>query len=106
MFIEKLLNNKFIKFIWQNRTVILLFAIVLLGAILRFWGYPERYGFDIDATRDAILTQYAALHNLWPLIGPISALGSFNFGPWYYYQLILFQHIFPFAYTPWIYISF
>lgn len=105
MFIKKLPNNKFIKFFRQNKTVILLFAIVLFGAFLRFWGFPNRYGFDIDATRDAILTQYATLHNLWPLIGPISALGSFNFGPWYYYQLILFQHVFPFAYAPWVYIS-
>jgi 4-amino-4-deoxy-L-arabinose transferase-like glycosyltransferase len=105
VFTKKLFVNKITKLIRQNKTVILLILIFLFGAILRFWGYPERYGFDIDATRDAIIAQYAALHNLWPLIGPISALGSFNFGPWYYYQLILFQHLFPFTYAPWIYIS-
>jgi len=77
----------------------------LFGALLRFWGYPVRYGFDIDATRDAIITQYATVNHLWPLIGPVSALGSFNFGPWYYYQLIVFQYVVPFAYAPWIYVT-
>ena len=95
----------FLKLIRENKAIVSLLAIVLFGAILRFWGYPLRYGFDIDATRDAILTQYASLHNLWPMIGPASALGSFNFGPWYYYQLILFQHVVPLAYAPWIYIT-
>jgi 4-amino-4-deoxy-L-arabinose transferase-like glycosyltransferase len=101
----KKIFDKCIKFIKANKIVILLIVIVLFGAILRFLGFPVRYGFDIDATRDAILTQYAVVHNLWPMIGPLSALGSFNFGPWYYYQLILFQHLAPFAYAPWIYIT-
>jgi 4-amino-4-deoxy-L-arabinose transferase-like glycosyltransferase len=101
----KKIFDKYIKFIKENRITILLFAIVLFGAFLRFLNYPARYGFDIDATRDAILTQYAAVHWLWPLIGPLSALGSFNFGPWYYYQLILFQHLVPFAYAPWAYVT-
>jgi hypothetical protein len=102
--------DKYINFGRQHDSRIFLVGIVLFGAILRFAGFPARYGFDIDATRDAILTQYAAIHNLWPLIGPISALGSFNFGPWYYYQLILFQHLVPFPaslsiYAPWIYVA-
>ena len=101
----KRIFNKCIKFAREKKIVIFLFTIVLSGAILRFFNYPKRYGFDIDATRDAILTQYAAVHNLWPMIGSLSALGSFNFGPWYYYQLILFQHLVPFAYAPWIYIT-
>src|ERR1035437_5678635 len=101
----KKIFNKCIKFTRENKIVIFLFAIVLFGAFLRFFNYPARYGFDIDATRDAILTQYAAAHYLLPMIGPASALGSFNFGPWYYYQLILFQHLVPFAYAPWVYIT-
>jgi 4-amino-4-deoxy-L-arabinose transferase-like glycosyltransferase len=105
VFTKKLPNNKFIQFLSHNKTVIVLIGIVLFGALLRFWGYPFRYGFDIDATRDAIITQYATVNHLWPLIGPSSALGSFNFGPWYYYQLIVFQYLVPFAYAPWIYIT-
>jgi 4-amino-4-deoxy-L-arabinose transferase-like glycosyltransferase len=101
---RKIFKNCF-KFLKKNKIAITLFVIVLFGAFLRFWGLPARYGFDIDATRDAILTQYAAAHFMWPLIGAISALGSFNFGPWYYYQLILFQHFVPLAYAPWIYVS-
>lgn len=101
----KKIFNQCIKFIKKNKTAIFLFVIVLIGAFLRFSNFPARYGFDIDATRDAILTQYAVSHNLWPMIGPLSALGSFNFGPWYYYQLILFQHLVPFAYAPWVYIT-
>jgi 4-amino-4-deoxy-L-arabinose transferase-like glycosyltransferase len=94
-----------IEYIKKNKVILSLLLILILGAVLRFLGAPLRYGFDIDATRDAILTQYATMHNLWPLIGPISALGSFNFGPWYYYQLIIFQHFVPFAYSPWVYIT-
>jgi hypothetical protein len=85
--------------------MIVLLAIVSLGACLRFLNYPLRYGFDIDATRDAILTQYAAAHHLLPMVGPISALGTFNFGPWYYYQLIVFQSLVSLAYAPWVYVS-
>jgi 4-amino-4-deoxy-L-arabinose transferase-like glycosyltransferase len=101
----KKLLSKCVRFVKENKIAIILLVIVLFGASLRFFNYPARYGFDIDATRDAILTQYAAVHNLWPMIGPMSALGSFNFGPWYYYQLILFQHLAPFSYAPWIYIT-
>jgi hypothetical protein len=89
----------------QKLTFVLLLIILAIGALLRFWGYPLRYGFDIDATRDAILVQYAATHNIFPVVGAVSALGSFNFGPWYYYQLILFQTLIPFSYSSWIYIS-
>jgi len=101
----KRIFNQCIKFAKDNKIAIALFVIVLFGAFLRFWGYPARYGFDIDATRDSILAQYATAHNFWPMVGPLSALGTFNFGPWYYYQLILFQHLAPLFYAPWVYVS-
>lgn len=97
--------KKIFDFVKRNKFLLALLAIVLLGAILRFYNYPLRYGFDIDATRDAILTQYAVINHLVPLVGPISALGSFNFGPLYYYQLIFFQSLVPLSYAPWIYVS-
>lgn len=97
--------KKIFDFVKRNKFLLALLAIVLLGAILRFYNYPLRYGFDIDATRDVILTQYFASSHIFPLVGPISALGSFNFGPWYYYQLILFQSLVPLSYAPWIYVS-
>ncbi|HUD45091.1 MAG TPA: glycosyltransferase family 39 protein [Patescibacteria group bacterium] len=88
-----------------NKYFLILFLIILFAAWLRFWGYPTRYGFDIDATRDALITQYAVSSHMLPLVGPVSSLGSFTFGPWYYYQLIVFQYIVPVTYSPWIYIS-
>jgi 4-amino-4-deoxy-L-arabinose transferase-like glycosyltransferase len=88
----------------SNSTLVLV-VVLLLGFILRFYNTPRRYGFDYDATRDALIAIYGAQTLQLPLHGPPSALGSFHFGPWYYYQLILFQLLLPFQYAPWISVS-
>lgn len=41
----------------------------------------------------------------FPLTGPFSSLGPFTFGPWYYYQLILFTRLVPVAFAPWVYMG-
>ncbi len=84
---------------------LLLLGIILLAIFFRFYNTPNRYGFDYDPTRDALIVDYSAKTLQFPLIGPPSGIGPFNFGPWYYYQLILFKIFFPVDYSPWIYIG-
>lgn len=89
----------------RSRYDVFLLLIVILGIWLRFYNFPERYGFDFDASRDANIALYGARALVFPGLGPASALGPFHFGPWYYYQLILFQLLVPVLYAPWIYIG-
>ncbi|GIW61542.1 MAG: hypothetical protein KatS3mg089_0394 [Patescibacteria group bacterium] len=88
----------------QKRSLLFLFAILLLGIIVRFYNTPDRFGFDKDPTRDVLITIYGAENLSFPLIGPHSGIGSFTFGPWYYYFLIIFQLLFPFDYAPFYFI--
>lgn len=90
---------------YLSLSAVTLLVIMLAAVFFRFYNTPNRYGFDYDPTRDALIVDYAIKTFQLPLIGPPSGIGSFNFGPWYYYQLILFKIIFPVAYAPWIYIG-
>lgn len=85
--------------------LILLFIVILVAVFFRFYNTPNRYGFDYDPTRDALIVEYGAKALQFPMIGPPSGIGPFTFGPWYYYQLILFKIVFPVDYSPWIYIG-
>lgn len=79
-----------------------LIFILLLGIVLRFAGTPDRYGFDGDAVRDAIVAYEGAKNFSFPLVGPFSSTGPYTFGPWYYISLIIFSIILPDPYAPWI----
>lgn len=96
------LQEQGIKFIKKNY---LLLGIFLLGIILRFWNTPARYNFGSDSTRDALVAVSGATHLHFPLVGPFSSVGPFTFGPWYYYQLIIFQKLFPLSYSAWLYMG-
>ena len=85
--------------------IILLILIILVAVFFRFYNTPNRYGFDYDPTRDALVIEYGAKTLQFSMIGPPSGIGPFAFGPWYYYQLIIFKILFPFEYSPWIYIG-
>ena len=85
--------------------IFLFFAVILVAVFFRFYLTPERYGFDFDPTRDALISIYGATHLKLPLIGPMSGIAPFTFGPWYYYQIIFSKIILPFDYAPWIYIG-
>ena len=80
-------------------------AILILGALLRFYNYPFRYSLGEETIRDAVIGIEGARQLQFPLTGSFSSLGPFTFGPWYAYQLIIFHLIFPFAYSPWTYLS-
>lgn len=81
--------------------------IVIFGVALftRFYHADLRYSFDEDSTRDALVAIEGAKTVQFPLTGPFSSIGAFTFGPWHYYQLILFTMILQTAYAPWIYMG-
>ncbi len=83
----------------------ILIAILIIGAILRFYNYPYRYSLGEETVRDAVIGIEGARQLQFPLTGSFSSLGPFTFGPWYAYQLIIFYLLFPFVYSPWIYLS-
>ena len=90
----------------RNKLNVLFFlGIILVAIFFRFYLTPERYGLDFDPTRDALISIYGATHLKFPLIGPMSGIAPFTFGPWYYYQIIFSKIILPFDYAPWIYIG-
>lgn len=82
-----------------------LFLVILIGIFFRFYNTPERYSLSIDSSRDAMVAIVGAEQVQFPLTGPFSSAGQFTFGPWYYYQLIVFSLITPFRYAPWIYMG-
>lgn len=91
---------------WIHSPLNILLVIIFFGGIFfRFANTPDKFGFDKDPTRDALITQHIADTFSIPLVGPHSGIGSFSFGPWYYYQLGIFRlltlgMIPPFYYIP------
>lgn len=83
----------------------LLLVILLIGSVLRFYNYPYRYSLGEETIRDAVIGIEGARQLQFPLTGSFSSLGSFTFGPWYAYQLIIFNLFVPFVYSPWIYLT-
>lgn len=98
-------DSHIIDFIRKKNNILVFVIIFLLAFFFRFYNIPYRYGFDFDPTRDALIALYGSKNFVFPQIGPPSGIGPFNFGPWYYYQLILFSIIFPVPYSPWILIG-
>lgn len=90
----------------KQSTILFLIAILVVGMLLRVTNTPDRFGFDKDPTRDALVAIYGAENLEFPLIGPHSGLGGFTFGPWYYYELILVKLIFQNPSSPFYFIIF
>lgn len=84
---------------------IILFGIILFAIFLRFYNGPYRYGVGDDASRDAFVAYVGADQFQFPLTGPFSSLGPFTFGPWYYYQIIIFTLLTGSPWAPWIYLG-
>ncbi len=89
----------------KNRHLYLLGIIVAIAVFFRFYNLPFRYGLGDETIRDAVVGIEGARELQMPLTGPFSSTGPFTFGPWYYYQLIIATIIFPYNYTPWIYLG-
>lgn len=99
------MKKSFLQLLKKHQVSIILSGIMLIGVFFRFYNIPDKYGFDPDPTRDAIIAYYGSRNFEFPLIGAPSGIGDFSFGPWYYYQLILFSIVVPSMYAPWIYIG-
>ena len=86
---------------YLNLSNVLLLLILVVAVFFRFYNTPARYGFDFDPTRDVLIILYGAKNLTFPLIGASSGIAPITFGPWYYYQMILWQILFPFYYSAW-----
>lgn len=79
--------NKWIRKNWIE--FILLLAIILLGAFLRFYqirGYATFLG---DEGRDAIIVKRMIVDHKFTLLGPTVSFGNLYLGPIYYYMMII-----------------
>lgn len=81
---------------------LLLYLILLLAFILRFWNYNERYGTGYDGSRDAIVSFESARQFQLPLTGSFSSIGPITFGPWYYWFITFSNFIIPSIWAPWM----
>ena len=83
----------------------LLLILIFFALFLRFYNFPLRYGWGDETVRDAVVGIEGARQLQLPLVGAFSSAGPFTFGPWFYYQLIIFSLIFPSPYASWIYLG-
>jgi len=58
-----------------------------------------------DSVRDAIVALEGARTFQLPISGPFVSIAPVTTGPWYWIQLILFRHLLPTNYAPWILIG-
>lgn len=77
----------------KNKTTILLFFIILLAALIRFYRFYDLAVFLADQASDS--TQVLnILKGDFTLLGPISSVGGFYNGPIVYYLMLPFYWIF------------
>lgn len=89
----------------KNKTKFILFLIILVGAFLRVYNFPNRYSLGEETVRDGVIGIEAARELQLPLTGAFSSLGPFTFGPLYAYQLAVATLILQTVYAPWIYFT-
>ncbi len=99
-------KNHFTSF-FQNRYfhIYVLIAIILVAIFFRFYNIPFRYGLGDEEVREAIIGIEGARQLQAPMTGGFSSAGSFTWGPWFYYQMIIVSLLFPYLYSPWIYLD-
>lgn len=70
----------------KKRTfLILLITITIIGFVLRFWDYSNRFGLAYDQAHDALVARFAVSHMKLPALGPFSSAGPFQTsGTWYW----------------------
>jgi len=79
-----------------------LIFVICLAVFLRFFNYSDRIVVSLDQGRDALIGLYSLENHKAPLIGPPSSSWGFNFGPLYYYFIVLFEAVIPHLFAPWI----
>ncbi|MFH1289421.1 MAG: glycosyltransferase family 39 protein [Patescibacteria group bacterium] len=73
------------KFLQDNWEFILLFLILVLASILRFYKIDQYMTFLGDEGRDAIAVKRMVVDLKPRLIGPVTSIGNMYLGPLYYY---------------------
>ncbi len=82
---------------------ILVFLILLVSIIVRFYNFPVRWGVGGDDGRDALIALEALKRHEIPLIGSFSSAGPFVFGPLFYWIIMLSYMVLPFLISaPWV----
>ena len=90
----------------KNTFLIVLFSITLLGCILRFWNYSERFGLAYDQAHDAIVAREALKEGKIPLVGPFSSAGPFQTsGTWYWLLMVPTVICRYSVVSPWIFLT-
>lgn len=81
----------------------LVFIVILIAILVRFYNFPERWGISADGTRDAMIALQALSRHQLPLMGPFSSAGAFVTGGIYYWLIMLSFVLFPFLINaPWL----
>lgn len=88
MVVDKM--NKIIIHIRNNWDKYLLFLIIILASILRFYRLGDFLHFAHDEGRDALIIKNILDNKEIPLLGPSASIGLFNLGPLYYYFITPF----------------
>lgn len=78
-----------IKFNWWWIT------ILATTVFWRFWDFGNRWVLNQDQARDAVIGLYSIRNRTLLEIGPPSSAGPFNFGPAYYWLIVLGESIIP-----------
>lgn len=86
-------------------SIYLLLGIIIIAVFFRFYNFPLRYGLGEETVRDAVVGIEGARELQFPLVGAFSSAGPFTFGPWFYYQLIIFNLLTQSVYASWIYLG-
>ncbi|OGE37398.1 hypothetical protein A3B45_03370 [Candidatus Daviesbacteria bacterium RIFCSPLOWO2_01_FULL_39_12] len=78
----------------QKHLFVLLLAVLLLAAFLRFYKLDEYMTFLGDEGRDALIVKDILTGVNFPLIGPPTSVGNIYLGPLYYYMMAIPMGIF------------
>lgn len=70
--------------------IFLVFLILSIGAVLRFYRINEYMAFLGDEGRDVLVVKRIIVDHQFTLLGPITSVGSVYMGPVYYYFMVPF----------------
>lgn len=85
-----------------NKSLLIFLLILVFAFFWRFINFENRWTLSQDQARDAIIGEFILEKGIIPLIGPPSSVGTFSFGPYYYYLIAIFNLLLPGVNGLWI----
>jgi len=79
------MKNTILSFLKNNRTLVLLFSIIIIGSFLRLYHFDDLTRFNTDQVRDAEVAENILEGKEFPLLGPKAGGTLFKLGPAFYY---------------------